>query len=324
MADAAGAASAPQLCLAVPEGTLLAWSELVLAPCDDQSLEQQLVVQAAEDAGSDAAVDGWVRLLTLGSQGEHCVRLDWLHLQADRPVFQYVADDSAVDLWRLNATDGSVRTALDERWCVTAGARPILRAVAATDDSRSQLTTVVVLNRAAHAQPFELVDADLAVTIRGLSAPAHSMLTLRYNASDVLRATDAGGSPGEETQAAAVAAGEWASGLAWGFGMASLFWIVVLAVIGGVVGVAMRRPYVRSPKPASARVEGGLDSHPITHKNPLEGRARLGGGLGRRQRYTSGPGLSVGVCRRVCRVMNVHRRRRVEFRPIAVPRGLGF
>ena len=131
MADAAAAASAPQLCLTVPEGSLLAWSELVLAPCDDQSLEQQLIVQAADDEGSDADADAaaaddvWVRLLTLGSQGEHCVRLDWLHLQADRPVFQYVADDSAVDLWRLNATDGSVRTALDERWCVPCPRPPL-------------------------------------------------------------------------------------------------------------------------------------------------------------------------------------------------------
>ena len=148
--------------------------------------------------------------------------------------------------------DGVCVGGCDTGRCITAGARPILRAVAATGDSRGQLTTVVVLNRASHAQPFELVDADLAVTLQGLSAPAHSMLTLRYNASDVLRATaETGSSPGEEGQAAAAAAaaGEWASGVAWGFGMASLFWIGVLAVIGVVVGVAMRRRHVRSPRP---------------------------------------------------------------------------
>ena len=45
------------------------------------------------------------------------------------------------------------------------------------------MTTVVVLNRAAHAQPFDLVDTDSGLSLRSLSAPAHSILTLRYNAS---------------------------------------------------------------------------------------------------------------------------------------------
>lgn len=47
-----------------------------LAECDEQSLNQQFVVQ--NDTGTDT---GLVRLLTLGSDGAHCVRLDWLHLQ---------------------------------------------------------------------------------------------------------------------------------------------------------------------------------------------------------------------------------------------------
>lgn len=94
--------------------------------------------------------------------------------------------------WIYNSTDLSVRTALTSQrrvaditleklaneMCMTGGARPVLAVTAAAAEDGS--TVVVVINRAAHAQTFNLRDVVAEKTVYGLNSPAHSIQTYTW------------------------------------------------------------------------------------------------------------------------------------------------
>ncbi|KAK3277057.1 hypothetical protein CYMTET_14921 [Cymbomonas tetramitiformis] len=121
--------------------------------------------------GDGRRVEGVGRTVRWGIAGGHDQTVGWCG-DAVRTENQ---------LWTYNSSDFTLRTAMHDKWCLTAGDRALLTVAGFNTDPLSDHVAVVVLNRGDVDTPFSLFDPKAGLGVTDLLIPAHSIQTYRFS-----------------------------------------------------------------------------------------------------------------------------------------------